>query len=103
MFRISFYVPEDGLELVKAAMFEAGAGRFDEYEQVCWQTLGVGQFKPLEGSNPAIGERGELTMLDEYKVEMVCEEAIIEQVVAALIEAHPYEDPAFEVLQMAQI
>ena len=46
VFQISFYVPEDNLEAVKTAMFNAGAGKFNNYQNCAWQTMGKGQFKP---------------------------------------------------------
>lgn len=100
MYRISYYVPEDHLEVTKSALFEAGAGRIGLYEHCCWQTLGVGQFRPLSGSQPAIGELGELTTLPEYKVELVCEEGCLTAAIQALIAAHPYEEPAYEVYRV---
>ena len=60
MFKISFYVPETHLELVKNAMFDAGAGRIGNYECCSWETSGTGQFKPRAGSQPFIGELNKL-------------------------------------------
>lgn len=56
MYKVSFYVPKQDLERVKSALFHAGAGRIGQYFHCAWQTLGEGQFKPLEGSNPSVGE-----------------------------------------------
>ncbi|MBC6903858.1 NGG1p interacting factor NIF3 [Saccharophagus sp. K07] len=95
MIKIAVYVPEDALETVKSAMFEAGAGRTERYEQCAWQTLGQGQFKPLPHSNPTLGEINQLTYVREYKLEMICEEAVLRDVVAAMKRAHPYEEPAY--------
>lgn len=60
MIAIVVYVPEPDLEKVKEAMFAAGAGCTGHYDHCCWQTKGVGQFKPLPGSKPALGKEGEL-------------------------------------------
>lgn len=54
-YKINFYVPESHLEIVKQALFDAGAGRQGDYDQACWQCLGQGQFRPLKGANPSIG------------------------------------------------
>lgn len=102
MYKLSFYVPEDFLESVKAAVFDAGAGRIGDYDQCCWQVRGRGQFRPLAGSDPAIGEHGRLEVLEEWKVEMVCDESHIGQAVAALKKAHPYEEVAFDVLTVVE-
>ena len=72
MYQISFYVPETDLEMVKNAMFEAGAGKFNNYENCAWQTIGMGQFKPVGDANPTIGYLDELEGIEEYKVEMMC-------------------------------
>ncbi len=60
MYKISFYVPEPDANQVKEAMFAAGAGVLGAYDHVAWQTLGTGQFRPLNGSNPSIGELNEI-------------------------------------------
>lgn len=97
--KLEFYVPESHLEQVKQALFEAGAGRVGDYECCAWQTLGQGQFKPLAGSTPFLGKQDELEKTPEYKVELVCEEALIKQAVTALKSAHPYEEVAFSIIR----
>ena len=90
-----FYVPEPAAEAVKAAVFAAGGGRIGNYDCCCWQTAGTGQFRPLAGSNPAIGRRGAVETVPELKVELVVAEERLPAVIAALRQAHPYETPAF--------
>lgn len=103
MYKLSFFVPQDGLEAVKAALFEAGAGRIGNYDRCCWQIRGQGQFRPLPGSDPAIGEHQALTALEEWKVELVCEDVLIKAAVQALKAAHPYEEVAYEVVKLENI
>lgn len=100
MFKLGFYVPETHLEVVKHALFEAGAGRIGAYDSCCWQVLGQGQFRPLDGSKPFLGEQGAVKIVPEYRVEMVCEAVLIKAVVAALLDAHPYEEPAWDVVAL---
>jgi hypothetical protein len=100
MYKLSFYVPESHLESVKTAVFAAGAGRIGDYDSCCWQVLGQGQFRPLEGSKPFIGQHGEVEVVAEYRVELVCERASVRAAVAALIEAHPYETPAWDLVAL---
>lgn len=100
MYKLCFFVPETHLEQVKSALFSAGAGRIGNYDSCSWQTRGVGQFRALTGSDPYCGEQGQLELVDEYKVEMVCESKRIESVVDALKGAHPYETPAYEVFRL---
>jgi len=103
MFKICVYVPEKSVETVKQALFDAGAGRIGNYDSCCWQTEGTGQFRPLAGSNPAIGSQGEVEFVREVKVELVCEDELVAEAVRALRESHPYEEPAFDVWQLTGI
>jgi hypothetical protein len=103
IYQISFYVPKESLEEVKMAMFKAGAGRIGEYDYCAWQVLGEGQFRPLDGANPYIGKKGEIERVLEYKVEMVCEEEFLKEVIDAMKKAHPYETPAYSVIELVDI
>ncbi|MEA3405977.1 MAG: YqfO family protein [Pseudomonadota bacterium] len=100
MYKLCFFVPESHLETVKAALFTVGAGKIGQYDCCCWQVKGLGQFRALEGSNPFIGQQGQIEIVEEYKVEMVCETELIKEVVAALKQSHPYETPAYEVIKL---
>lgn len=100
MYKICFFVPEDSAEKVKAAMFSQGAGRIGNYECCAWQTKGVGQFRPLAGSHPYIGHQDKMEFVEEIKVEMVCEEKYVREVIRAMKETHPYEVPAYEVFKI---
>ena len=100
MFKISFYVPETALETVKNAMFKAGAGRFDDYENCAWQTIGMGQFRPIKNANPTIGRLNKLETVKEYKVEMICRSDHLNSVIDAMKLAHPYEQVAYAVIKM---
>ncbi|SHN92271.1 Bsu YqfO NIF3/CutA domain [Bathymodiolus heckerae thiotrophic gill symbiont] len=103
MYKLCFFVPESHVEQVKAALFAQGAGKIGEYDCCAWQVLGTGQFKPLAASQPFIGETGKITTLDEYKVEMVCDDQLIKQVVVALLQAHPYQEPAYDVTKILSL
>lgn len=97
--KIEFYVPETHLDAVKQAMFAAGAGRVGDYDCCAWQTLGQGQYRPLAGSQPYLGEQDKVETVAEYKVEMVCLGAIAGEVVKAMKVAHPYEEVAYSVIR----
>ncbi|KRW59300.1 Nif3-like dinuclear metal center hexameric protein [Pseudomonas sp. TTU2014-080ASC] len=103
MYKLSFYVPESHLEAVKAAVFKAGAGHIGAYDHCCWQTLGQGQFRPLDGSQPFIGQTGTVEQVVEWKVEMVVADELIHDSVRALKAAHPYETPAYEVWRLTDM
>ena len=103
MYKLCFYVPAEHLEVVKNAVFAAGAGRIGDYDHCCWQALGEGQFRPLQGSTPHIGELGNIEKVAEYKVEMVCADESIKAALSALKKAHPYEEVAFDVWRLEDL
>ncbi len=100
MYKLCVYVPESHLDVVKQALFEAGAGRIGDYDSCCWQVAGQGQFRPLAGADPFVGTVGAVETVVEYKVELVCDDALIGAAVAALKAAHPYEEPAWQVWRL---
>jgi len=97
MYQIVVYIPKGSSERVKNAMFEQGGGKTDHYEMACWQTEGVGQYKPREGAKPFLGKIGELHKEAEIRVEMICKKEYVKDVIQAMLLAHPYEEPAYYV------
>jgi hypothetical protein len=100
MYKITFYVPDTHLTEVKQALFAAGAGRVGNYDCCAWQVRGEGQFRPLAGANPFLGQVGAVETVAEYKVELVCDANHIHAAIAALKAAHPYEEPAYDVVRL---
>lgn len=103
MLKLVFYVPESHLEHVKTALFSVGAGKIGHYDSCCWQVQGQGQFRPLEGSQPFLGNQGVVETICEYKVEMVLEENLMKVALTALLEAHPYETPAYDFYKILDV
>ena len=103
MFKICLYVPENSVETVKQALFDAGAGHIGNYDCCCWQTMGTGQFRPLENSQPSIGTLNEIERLNEIKLELVCEDKLVKVAIAAMKQSHPYEEPAYHVWRLESI
>lgn len=103
MLKLIYYVPESYLESTKLAVFEVGAGGIGNYEHCAWQVLGVGQFKPVKGADPFIGEVGQLEKVEEWRVEIIVPEDKVSDVAKALKASHPYEEPAFEFIQMVDV
>ncbi|PWD42171.1 Nif3-like dinuclear metal center hexameric protein [Gordonia paraffinivorans] len=96
-------VPEGNVEQVSEAMFAAGAGEIGDYRDCMWSVVGTGQFEPQENASPAIGDIGMRTHVDEARIEMVADRSIRAKVLQALRHAHPYEEPAFDVLELADL
>ena len=101
VYKFCFYVPETHVESVKKAVFSAGAGKIGNYDSCAWQVRGEGQFRPLKGSLPFLGQLGKVEKVVEYKVETVCEEHLIDGVLKAFKVAHPYEEPAYDVWRLS--
>lgn len=102
MYKLNFFVPLKDKERVKKALFAVGAGRYENYECCSFETLGIGQFKPLQGANPHIGEIDNIERVEEYKVEMICSNNLIKEAIKVLKETHPYEEVAYEVFKMEE-
>ena len=95
--KLVWFVPADALDATRDAVFEAGAGRIGDYERCSWYTAGTGTFLGGEGTAPTVGESGREEHVPELRVETVVPGDCIDDVVAALRAAHPYEEPAYDV------
>jgi hypothetical protein len=95
--KLVVFVPAEALDVVRDAVFAAGAGRIGDYERCSWFTEGTGTFFGGEGTDPAVGERGQEERVPELRLETVFPADREDEVVAALRKAHPYEEPAFDV------
>lgn len=98
-----FYSPVESTEGVLAAVHAAGAGAIGDYRECAFVVRGTGQFRPLAGATPSIGSVGDLEQLAEDRVEVVLDRSLRGAVVAALRAAHPYEEPAFHVIEAAEV
>jgi dinuclear metal center YbgI/SA1388 family protein len=101
--KLVFFVPVADAERVTAAVTAAGAGRLGAYDSCTWSTTGTGTFRPLEGAAPAVGSVGELASVEEARVETVVPRAARAAVVRALLDAHPYETPAYDVVELVPL
>jgi dinuclear metal center YbgI/SA1388 family protein len=97
------FVPATDAASVRAALFAAGAGRIGDYSQCSWSVAGTGQFLPHDGATPAIGEVGTVEQVAEDRVEVIAPSRLRAAVLAAMRAAHPYEEPAFDIIALAPI
>jgi hypothetical protein len=95
-------VPREALDAVRDALFAAGAGRIGDYERCSWYTSGTGTFLGGEGTTPALGEAGREERVAELRLETVYPAEREGEVVRALREAHPYEEPAFDLYALVE-
>ena len=101
--KLVWFVPADALDATREAVFQAGAGRIGDYERCSWYTAGTGTFLGSEETDPAVGERGREQHVPELRVETVVPAERVEEVVAALARAHPYEEPAYDVYPLVDV
>ncbi len=92
-------VPASHADAVKEAVFGAGAGSVGDYDSCAYELSGRGQFRPGDDADPFLGERGEVEHVDEQRIEFVAEPHLRAKVHAALLSAHPYEEPSFDILE----
>ena len=97
------FVPVADTEALIDAMAAAGAGRIGDYDRAAFSAPGTGTFRPLEGANPTIGSIGRIESVAESMLQMVAPRRRRADVVAALRAAHPYEEPAFDVIELADV
>lgn len=94
------HVPPDAAESVKDALFTAGAGRIGNYSHCGFDIDGTGQFVPERGADPTDGEVGSKYRAPETRVEFVAPRRLRRTLIDALRTAHPYEEPAFDIVEM---
>lgn len=94
------FVPPAHADAVRAAIFTAGAGAIGDYSQCSWSVTGTGQFLPQQGASPTIGSVGAVEKVVEDRVEAVAPARARRQVLSALRAAHPYEEPAFDIVAL---
>ncbi|MEN2776062.1 Nif3-like dinuclear metal center hexameric protein [Acetivibrio clariflavus] len=97
LLKLAVFVPKDSVDAVREALGNAGAGWIGNYSDCTFSTEGIGTFKPLEGTNPYIGTKGNLEKVEEYRIETVVSESILDKVVSSMISVHPYEEVAYDI------
>jgi len=100
--KIVVFVPESHTDIVREAIGKAGAGKIGNYVFCSFSSKGVGRFKPEEGAHPTIGKVGRLEMVQEERIEVVCNREILSDVVAAIKSVHPYEEVALDVYSLEE-
>ena len=103
MDKLVVFVPVDETQAMLDALSKAGAGRIGDYERAAWSGTGEGTFRPLAGANPTIGQVGGIEVVREDRLELILPRRRRRAVVEALVAAHSYEEPAFDVYELAQL
>jgi dinuclear metal center YbgI/SA1388 family protein len=101
--KLVVFVPVTDADRVLDAVSAAGAGAVGDYERCAWRTTGEGTFRPLPGASPTVGTVGEIASVPESRLEVVLPRDRRDSVVRAMLAAHPYEEPAYDVLELATV
>lgn len=99
-YKLVVFVPLESAAKVSNAIFAAGAGHIGNYSHCGFTADGQGSFLPLQGARPAIGKKGKLEKVPETRFETIVPAEKLSNVVAAMIKAHPYETPAFDIFKL---
>ena len=102
-YKLVWFVPREALEATRDAVFAAGAGHIGAYERCSWYTAGTGTFFGGAGTEPSIGQAGREERVAELRVETVVPQESLRAVIDALVTAHPYEEPAYDVYPLAEL
>lgn len=103
MFKIVTFVPIKDAAKVRLAMGDAGAGVSGNYHHASFSTKGVGRFIPGRGAHPTIGKVGELSEVEEERIEVICQKEKVKDVVAAIKSSHPYEEVPMEIYELVDV
>jgi dinuclear metal center YbgI/SA1388 family protein len=101
--KLVVFVPVDDADRVLDAVAAEGAGAVGDYERCAWRTTGDGTFRPLPGASPTVGAVGEIAAVQEARLEVVLPRGRRDAVVRAMLAAHPYEEPAYDVFELATV
>ena len=99
-YKLVTFVPSQQLDDLRYALCRAGAGQIGDYSDCSFSVEGEGTFRGGETTNPTIGQRGRLERAIERRLETIVPAARLAEVVAALMKAHPYEEPAFDLIRL---
>jgi len=99
--KVVVFVPEEAVERVRNAMADAGAGRIGLYTHCSFRVRGIGSFTPEDSAKPYVGTPGRLEEVEELRLEMICTGSVLDAVIRAMRENHPYEEVAYDVYELA--
>jgi len=101
--KLIVFVPSENSILLKEALFKAGCGNIGNYSHCSFSCEGLGSFKPLTGSNPHIGHHNRIERVEEERIEMIFPKIKKRQIIEALYQHHPYEEPAFDIIALENL
>jgi len=101
LYKLVVYVPRDHVEDVRRAICAGGAGHIGNYSDCSFRVAGTGTFRPLEGTNPYLGEVGRVAEVEEFRLETVVPESRVSEVLSSMRKSHPYEEIAYDLIRLS--
>ncbi len=98
-YKLVVYAPTNNADAVRKALGDAGAGKLGNYSHCSYSSIGQGRFLPLDGANPTIGSVGKSEIVNEERIEVTCNQDVLEKVMTAMKAAHVYEEVAYDVYE----
>lgn len=95
-YKLVVYVPLSHADQVREALGKAGAGKIGSYSFCSFSTRGTGRFKPEAGAHPHSGTVGNFESVEEERIEVICDATVLAEVIAAMQQAHPYDEVAYD-------
>lgn len=99
-YKIVTSIPEKNADMIKNVIGKTGGGKIGNYDFCSFSVKGIGRFRALKGSNPTIGKIDKLNQVEEERIEFTCDEDVLQQVVKAIKENHPYEEPVIDIYSL---
>ncbi len=96
LLKLVTFVPTQHVDVVRTALFDAGAGHIGNYDCCSYNSEGNGSFRALEGTTPFVGEKNKLHFEEETKIEVILPKHLKKNILSALISNHPYEEVAYD-------
>jgi hypothetical protein len=101
-YKLVVFTPVSSAKEVRQAIHAAGGGKMGNYSNSSFSSRGVGRFKPEAGAHPAFGKVGKIEEIEEERMEIMCDDNNIREVIAAMKKTHPYEEPAYDVFLLEE-
>jgi len=101
LFKLFVFVPVKDAYKIRKVLADNDSGHIGNYDSCSFSVKGIGRFRPLEGAKPSIGEQGKIEEVEEERIEVIVTEDKLKKLLQAVIEAHPYEEPAIDIYPLA--
>ena len=95
--KLVVFVPTTHAKQVRKAMGDAGAGKIGNYSHCSFSVTGIARYTPLSGAKPAIGRVGDYEEVEEERIEAVCSKDLLQEVMSAVKQVHPYDEVSFDI------